>query len=196
MNIFKRNSISPNSKEPALIEVINQYKLCQEKVDKINFQYNTNWKEGMVMFCMASLFLFFFMPYFTVSLYLVAFTLRFKYKNWSSKAEKEHQEVVDNFQFFLGENKQEIIKELFQNVKTNELKEMFEKIITKCAMNEYDRELVSYIDNFIYRSKINKDLIHKEEKSNELKNLCKIPLEQKDGYEVPLNIKEKYSEMC
>lgn len=196
MNIFKKNPFVSKDKELALIEIINQYNTYQKEIKKIETEHNTYWWGSASIFFACSIIPFFFMPYIIGSFYVAGFALRLKYNRWVKKIRKEHHEALEHFIFFVQENEKEIIKELYENVKTNELEAMFDKIIAKCANNEYDSNLAFQMDNFLYKSQECKRQSLKEEKTNELKKLYKIPLKDKDGYEIPLSVKEKYNEMC
>lgn len=196
MNVLKKNPFVSKDKEVTLIEIINQYNIYQKEVDKIETEYDTYWSGSTSIFIALTLIPFFFMPYIICSFYIAGFALRFKYSRWVKKVRQSHHEALEHFIFFVQENEKEIIKELYENMKDKPLEEIFDKIITKCANKEYDENLVFCMDSFLYKSKEQKKKVLKEEKTNELKRMCKIPLKDKDGYAIPVSIKEKYNEMC
>jgi hypothetical protein len=196
MNIFKKTPFVSQDKELALIEIINQYNIYQKEINKIETEHSTYWLGAFSIFVACSIIPLFFMPYIIGSFYVAGFALRLKYNRWVKKIRKNHHEALEHFIFFVQENEKDIIKELYENVQNNELEQMFDKIINKCANNEYDNNLVFQMDNFLYKSQEEKRKILKEEKTNELKRMYKIPLKDKDGYEIPLTVKEKYNEMC
>ena len=196
MNILRKNPFVSKGKEITLIEIINQYNIYQKEVNKIETEYSTYWLGSASIFIALTLIPFLYIPYIIGSFYIAGFALRFKYSRWVKKIRQSHHESLEHFMFFVKENEKEIIKELYESVKDKQLEEIFDKIITKCANNEYDNNLIFNMDNFLYKSQEQKKKSLKEEKTNELKKLYKIPLKDKDGYEIPVNVKEKYNEMC
>lgn len=196
MNVFKKNPFVSKGKEITLIEIINQYNVYQKEVNKIETEYSTYWLGSASIFIALTLIPFLYIPYIVGSFYIAGFALRFKYNIWVKKIRQSHHEALEHFIFFVQENEKEIMKELYENVKNKQLEEMFDKIITKCANNEYDKNLVFHIDNFLYKSQEQKREVLKEENTNELKKMCKIPLKNRDSYEIPVSVKDKYNEMC
>lgn len=195
MKIFKKNDFNLQDKRADLLALIQIYDESKNKTNKIKTEYSTYWLGGACILGSLTIMPFIFFPAFILPIYVAGILYRLKYNKWTKSINKAHNNIMQDIYSFLKSNEKEIMKGMFKDIRNKELEDMFEKIMSKCATNEYDENLIYEINNFFFKLNIIKQEEIRQDKVMALKKIYQIP-DEKENYNTSESLKEKYMEMC